>query len=188
MSDNKTKVTVNAKELASIIDDDRAQQMYSRKGGRWVAIIELKHSERHEKVDGDRRVNLTVDQLELVDDGILDGRAVDHVRDIMAALHRNRKLSEDGPQLPIGQDGPEPTVSEVLAARGALVEDDERGPKLWDGESMPEDEDAGDPEPDDPAFEPHVYEAGPDDSCGFHGCGQAYGADIHVHDREPATT
>lgn len=135
---DKTKVTLRKKELATIIDEDRAAQMYARKGGRWVAIIEIGPAERHEKTTGDggKRVDLVIDEFEIVDDGILDGRAVDHVRDIMRALHRNRKLAEDGPTLPLPGDGEEPTVEGVLEARAGVLDTDEEGVKFWDGATV----------------------------------------------------
>lgn len=176
---DKTKVTLRKKELSTIIDADLAQQMWARENGHWVAIIEIRHKHHGEDVDTGKDVDLVIGEFEIVDDGILDGRATDHVRDIMRALHRNRKLAENGPTLPLPGDGEEPTVEGVLEARASLIDEDDAGPKIWDGTSMPNDEPEP-PAPDDPAFEPHEYvDQVNTPGCGYAGCGQPSDSTIH---------
>lgn len=187
MSD--TKGNIRARKLGNTgITEDILTKIANAKGGHIVAIVELRADTIHEQVDGDdRTVDFLIDTIEAVVDGKLDGALVDHVRDIQRALHRNRMLAENGPQLPIdGDDADEPTVEGVLAARDALIETDEEGPKLWDGESMPPDDDTEEPTPDDPAYEPHQFVDGPDALCAYHGCGQPAGKTIHQEAPVPA--
>lgn len=147
-----TNVKIRAKGCASTgVTDDLATQMYANKGSRYMAIIELKVEETHEKADGDRKVDLIITELEPVVDGKLNGTLDEHVRTIQAALYRNRKLVEDGQTLPFDSQGDEPTVEGVIAAGRALVEEDEDGPKLWDGVIDGEDDEA---EAEDLAEEP----------------------------------
>ena len=141
-----TTAKIRAKGLDSTgVTTDLARKMWDSVGGHYVAIVDLQVKRRSENDDGDRTVELVVDQIEPVIDGGLNGTLVDHVRTIQAALHRNRMLAENGPQLPIDGDEPEPTVKDVLAHGLSLVGNDDDGPVLWDGHV---DDDDDDPEPD----------------------------------------
>lgn len=131
-----TKGNIRARKLGNTgITEDILKKIADAKGGHVLAIVELKADEVHEKVDGDdRKVDFVIDTIEPVVDGQLDGTVVDHVRNIQAALYRNRKLNDSGEELPFDGDGPEPTVKDVLAqGKGLLDVDDDGEPVLWDG-------------------------------------------------------
>lgn len=161
-----TNVKIRAKGCANTgVTDELATKLYSNKGGRIMAIVELKVDETHEKADGDRKVDLVITELEPVVDGKLNGRLDEHVRTIQAALYRNRALLQNGGEtLPFEEGGEEPTVEGVLAAGRALVDVDEDGnPELWDGEDDPgesgglddlDDTDEGDEDEDLPQQHP----------------------------------
>lgn len=133
-----TKGNIRARKLGNTgITEDILKKIADAKGGHVLAIVELKADTIHEQVDGDDRlVDFLIDTIEPVVDGQLDGRVVDHVREIQAALFRNRKLSENGPELPLAGDGPEPTVKDVLGHGQSLLDhDDDGNPVLWDGDT-----------------------------------------------------
>lgn len=175
-----TNVKIRAKGCANTgVTDELATKLYSNKGGRIMAIVELKVDETHEKADGDRKVDLVITELEPVVDGALNGRLDEHVRTIQAALFRNRALLENGGDtLPFEEGGVEPTVEGVMAAGQSLLERDEDGEVtgLWNGTysdvTLVEEEETEDG--------PHEYVPGPDDSC-LH-CGQAEHDDYDVDD------
>jgi hypothetical protein len=131
-----TSVKIRAKGCASTgITDELASRLYANKGARILAIVELKVEERHEKADGDRKVDLVIDTLEPV---VAENPGMEHtvdeqVRRIQRALFMNRQMGEEG-QLPL--DSTEPTVQEVLAAASAVVDTDDNGDVkgLWSGD------------------------------------------------------
>lgn len=186
MSD--TKGNIRAKKLGNTgITENILKRIADARGGHILAIVELKADMVHEKVDGDDRlVDFLIDTLEPVVDGQLDGRIVEHVRTLQSALFRNRKLAENGPELPIdGSDGPEPTVEQVLGEGRALTDEDDQGPKLWDGSD-------DEPTPDDASYDPHQFDPGnldPDTDPALVRCvtcNQGKGA--AVHQEVPAMT
>lgn len=151
-----TTAKVRAKGLAATgVTEDLAAQMFNTKGSRYLAIVELKVDEVHEKSDGDRRVDLVIEELEPVVDGKLNGALDEHVRTIWKALYENRLRAGSGPddQLPLDpDDGPAPKVADILAREDALIEKDADGEPvgIWDGDTdEPEHEDlAGDQQAD----------------------------------------
>lgn len=157
-----TTAKVRAKGLAATgVTEDLASQMFNTKGSRYLAIVELKVDEVHEKSDGDRRVDLIIEELEPVVDGNLNGALDEHVRTIWKALYENRLRAGNGPdeQLPLDpDDGPAPKVADIIAAGDALVEKDDDGDPvgIWDGDQGYEDSDEqpdADEEPRLNAFE-----------------------------------
>lgn len=142
MSDTTAKI--RAKGLQSTgVTEDLARRMYAN-GGHYLAIVDLKVARTIENLDeGTDAVELVIDAIEPVVDGKLDGTLVDHVRNIQAALYRNRKLHEEGEELPLGdQDGPTPSVKDVLAQGVGLLDDlpaegDVPAPDGPDGEDEP---------------------------------------------------
>lgn len=157
-----TTAKVRAKGLAATgVTEDLAAQMFNTKGSRYLAIVELKVDEVHEKSDGDRRVDLVIEELEPVVDGKLNGALDEHVRTIWKALYENRLRAGAGPddQLPLDpDDGPAPKVADIIAAGDALVEKDAHGEAvgIWDGEQgyedLDEQPDAEEPD-DEPAYD-----------------------------------
>lgn len=168
-----TTAKIRAKGLDSTgVTEELARRMHANIGGHYLAIIDLRVARQLNDDDGGHGVELVIDQIEPVVDGKLDGAIVDHVRDIQAALYRNRKLLDEGEQLPLDDDGgPTPAVKDILA----------QGLGLFDDE--PDDDEDG-PDPDDPTFEPHPFADGPDALCVA--CRQPAGANVHHTDREPA--
>lgn len=125
-----TKVNIRSKQIGSIVDTDLAARLYANKGTRVMAIVELKVDETHEKVDGDRKVDLLIDAIEPV---IADGKtglvADEHIRTLQQALYRNRMLAQGvTEELPFGEeDGPAPKVADVVTQGKALTETDDDG-------------------------------------------------------------
>jgi hypothetical protein len=142
-----TTAKVRAKGLAATgVTEDLAAQMFNTKGSRYLAIVELKVDEVHEKSDGDRRVDLVIEELEPVVDGKLNGALDEHVRTIWKALYENRLRAGSGPddQLPLDpDDGPAPKVADIIAREDALIEKDADGEPvgIWDGDTDAELED-----------------------------------------------
>lgn len=161
-----TKGNIRARKLGNTgITEDILTKIANAKGGSILAIVELKADTIHEQVAGDdRTVDFLVETIEPVVDGKLNGALVDHVRDIHAALHRNRMLAENGPQLPIDGQPELPTNEQVVAAGAGILERDDEGPKLADPFTVPDGDGWEYPAP------------------------EGNGATVSVPDEEPATT
>lgn len=105
-----TIAKIRAKGLDSTgVTEEIAAHMYRSKGASYLAIVEVKVAELHEKSDGQRRVDLTLEMVEPV----LDGTLEDHLRELTRVLYRNR--AQDDAQLAI-DDSLAPSVDEILAA------------------------------------------------------------------------
>lgn len=138
------------------VTEQLAAKMYNNVGGHYLAIVDLRVAFHGEDDDGNRKVTLVIDQIEPVIDGKLNGALVEHVRQINAALHRNRMLAENGPQLPIDGQDVEPTVEQVLAARAGLIGTDDKGePILLEDDPDEDDETPPAGDWDYPASEGH---------------------------------
>lgn len=114
------------------ITEQIARSYYDNLGSHHIAIIEYKVDSRTIDADGNQKVQLAISTIEPVTAADADtrDRLDEHLRTIQAALYRNRKLAEGDEELPLG-DGPEPTVSEVLAqGQGLLDDEDEREPAM----------------------------------------------------------
>lgn len=134
-----TTAAIRAKGLDSTgITEELAARMYNNVGGHYLAIVDLKVAFHGEDDDSNRKVALVIDQIEPVIDGKLNGAIVDHVRDIQAALHRNRMLAENGPQLPLDGQPTAPSTTEVLEQGKGVVGRDDQGPVILD--DSPDDE------------------------------------------------
>lgn len=105
-----TIAKIRAKGLDSTgVTEEIAGQMYRSKGATYLAIVEVKVAELHEKSDGQRRVDLTLEMVEPV----LDGNLEDHLRELTRVLYRNR--AQDDGQMAI-DESLAPSVEDVLAA------------------------------------------------------------------------
>lgn len=128
------------------ITEDIAVRYHDQLGKKMIAIVELVSDTRTEKKDGKQTVGLSILSIEPATDQI----AEDHLRDVQRALFMNRRMDEGQPTLE--GDEPEPTVKQVVEARGqAILERDEETGEitgLWDGNTDDEpdadDEDQGD--------------------------------------------
>lgn len=130
-----TKGNIRARKLGNTgITEDILTRIANAKGGRVLAIVDLKVAFHGEDDDSNRKVALVIDQIEPVIDGKLNGAIVDHVRDIQAALHRNRMLAENGPQLPLDGQPTAPSTAEVLEQGKGVVGRDDEGPVILDDE------------------------------------------------------
>jgi hypothetical protein len=95
------------------VDENLAREMFTAKGKHYMAIVELKVDEIHEKVDGQRRVDLVITQVEPATSKDLD----DHLRNITRTTYQNRALKSEDAQLQIETaEDLEPTVEQVIAA------------------------------------------------------------------------
>lgn len=95
------------------VDENLVREMFTTKGKHYMAIVELKVDETHEKVDGQRRVDLVITQVEPATSKDLD----DHLRNITRTTYQNRALKSEDAQLQIETaEDLEPTVEQVIAA------------------------------------------------------------------------
>jgi hypothetical protein len=82
-----TTAKVRAKGLdATGVTEDIANQMYAHKGKHYMAIVEVKVDERHDKAGGQRRVDLVIEQFEPAVDDDLEA----HLRELTRTLYANR--------------------------------------------------------------------------------------------------
>lgn len=98
------------------ITEELAKTLHDQLGKTGVAVIEFVSDARTEKRNGDEHVTVSILTCEPAPNQATE----DHLRNLARSFHYERKLTEDGPQLPVPGDGPEPTVNEVLAAGTAL--------------------------------------------------------------------
>jgi hypothetical protein len=108
MTDTTAKVRAKGCDSTGITEAI-ASTLYANKGQRIMAIIELHAVERHEKADGGRRVDLTIELLEPTTDDAMS----EHLRELTRTLYRNRALAEG--QLAI-DDTLTPSIGDAIAA------------------------------------------------------------------------
>lgn len=132
---------IRAKGLnATGITEDIVTRLADANGGHLVAVIELKVDEIHNKVDGDRRVDLVITQCEPAP----DQNTVDHLRNLQRSFYYERKLHSEDEQLQIEtREDLEPTVEQVLAAGKEF--------ERTQDEPLPDPTDNDEPEHEDPA-------------------------------------
>lgn len=163
MTDYHAKINAKGCDKTGLTED-LAAQLYNGGRSHLIAIVELHPTREHNDRDtGTRTIDLTIQSIEPVVDGDLNGTLEDHVRDIVRALYRNRKLAEGSQELPFEDDGPEPKVQDILQQGSALLETGEDGePALWNGDTSDEAEQPTDDEPlaDDVADEDEQADAG----------------------------
>jgi len=114
MSDTRDyTAAIKSKGLdATGVTEQVARALYSRLGGRIMAIVELRVDARTDGTDGTHKVQLGITQVEPA----LDGHLSDHLRELTRTLYYNRQVaSGDQPTLET-EDGSEPTVDAVMAA------------------------------------------------------------------------
>jgi hypothetical protein len=106
----ETTAKIRAKGLDTTgVTEDIANQMYAHRGKHYMAIVEVKVEETHEKADGTKKVDLILTQVEPAASDDLD----EHLRELVRTLYYNRGT---GDQPTLGQGTDEPTVEKVLAA------------------------------------------------------------------------
>lgn len=92
-----------------------------RLGQTLVVVAELVVEAHHEKRNGDEAVVLNILNLEPATKDFVE----DYLRNMQRALHYERKLIEDGPQLQVPGDHDEASVDDVMAqGKGVLTEED----------------------------------------------------------------
>lgn len=118
------------------ITDDISESL--RLGQTLVVVAELVVEAHHEKRNGDEAVVLNILTVEPATKDFVE----DYLRNMQRALHYERKLVEDGPQLQVPGDHQESSVDDVIGqGKGVLTEDDGE-PRLIDPDvDEPGDED-----------------------------------------------
>lgn len=175
---------VRAKGLeATGVTEELASQMFATMGQTTLAIVELAHVEQHNKSNGDRRIDLTIELLEPSRSEKMD----DHLRELMRAMYADRR-AKDGDTLPGTEGGGGRSLDDVLDAGEALLERNFDGEidGTWDG-SM-EDEQANG---DDPSYDKHPFTPSAEDAKRCAACNKTNRAAVHVtlsSVPEPATT
>lgn len=177
---------------ATGVTEQLAGEMYRNKGRHYMAIVEVKVDETHEKADGTRKVDLILTQVEPATNGDFE----EHLRELTRVGYLNRQRT-DG-QMAIDESlGAERTVADVVASGRShrphpfLPDDAAKDTPICDvcggieASAVhstqdilddPEDHDQGDSQTT--SDEAHEYEPGPDDSC-LH-CGQAEHPDFDL--------
>lgn len=103
-----TTAKIRAKGLESTgVTEEIASEMYAHKGRHYMAIVEFKVEERHEKADGAKKVDLVLTQVEPATDEDL----AEHLRELTRTLY----YSLDG-HTGSTTEGQERTTSDVLAS------------------------------------------------------------------------
>lgn len=134
-----TNVTINGKRGCSDtgITEELATKLFvaadNKNVAELVAIVRFKTEMSHKAADGStRKVDLTIVDVEPVVDGKLNGQLVEHVREIQAALFRNRALaSGKDDTLPFGEeDGPAPKVADLVQQGAAFLDENDEGEKV----------------------------------------------------------
>lgn len=115
------------------ITEQLAEKLHNQLGRKVIAIVELVAEARTENRAGDEKVALSILTVEPAPTQLTE----DYLRNLARAFHFERKLGEDGPQLLGPDDGPEPTVKDVIdQGIGILTSDSETGePRLYDPET-----------------------------------------------------
>lgn len=111
MTDTTAKIRTKGCDTTGITEEI-ASTLYANKGKRIMAIVELHAAERHEKVDGTRRVDLVVEMVEPATNDALS----EHLRELTRTMYQNRAIA-DG-QLAI-DDTLTPSITDAVNA-GAL--------------------------------------------------------------------
>lgn len=94
------------------LTEDVARKLYSRRGRKAMAVVELVVDETSDKRDGTHKVALAIAGLELV----LDHTDIEnHLRDLQQTIYANRQRA-DGQMAIDEQLGGERTVADVLAS------------------------------------------------------------------------
>lgn len=107
---------------ATGITEEHAKRLHDSLGKTIVAVVEISSENRTENRDGDEKVKLVINTIEVAPEGM----AAEHVRELARSFHYERKLAEgnNDQTLPLPGDGPEPKVTEVLAAGRKLEHHD----------------------------------------------------------------
>lgn len=92
------------------ITEELAKRLHDNLGRTIVAVVEITSESRTEKRNGDEHVGLSIGMIEVAP----DGDASEHIRELARLFHYERQIADGQPTLD-GDDGPEPTVSDVLA-------------------------------------------------------------------------
>jgi hypothetical protein len=107
---------IRAKGLdATGVTDQLAGEMYRNKGRHYMAIVEVKVDETHEKADGTRKVDLVLTQVEPATNIDLE----EHLRELTRVGYFNRQKS-DGQMAIDDSLGSERTVADVVASGRSL--------------------------------------------------------------------
>jgi hypothetical protein len=110
--DHLVKIRAKSDLSGTGVTDDIARQMCHSKGKHYMAVVEVKVDELHDKSSGQQAADLIINQFWPANDDNLD----EHLRELTRVLHQNKALASehDDPIDGMELDGPAPTVSEVL--------------------------------------------------------------------------
>lgn len=97
---------------ATGITDELVERLHNQRGHHFMAVVELFVAETTDSAEGKDKVGLKIVSIEPAPNQATD----DHLRNLARSFYYERKLVEDGPQLPQEGVSPEPTVKDVLAA------------------------------------------------------------------------
>ncbi len=108
------------------ITEELAKTFHDQLGKTGVAVIEFVADARGETRDGDESVKLSILTVEVAPNTLTE----DHLRELARAFHYERKLAEDGPQLQVPGDGPEPKIADVIQHGKGVIGHDDGEPRL----------------------------------------------------------
>lgn len=119
------------------ITEELAEKLHAQLGKTIVVVAELVAEARSEKRSGDEAVVLNILTVEPATMEFVE----DYLRRMQRALHYERKLIEDGPQLQVPGDHDEPSVDDVIGqGAGVLREAEDGEPRLVNDDRDLEDE------------------------------------------------
>jgi len=119
------------------ITDEIAERL--RLGQTLVVVAELVVEAHHEKRNGDESVVLNILTVEPATKDFVE----DYLRNMQRALHYERKLTEDGPQMQLPGDHAESSIQDVIDQGAGVLTQTDGEPRLLD----PEDETDEEPVP-----------------------------------------
>lgn len=120
--DHLVKIRAKSDLAGTGVDEALARQMCNRKGKSYMAVVEVKVDELHDKASGQLGADLVITQFWPAADTLKGGADLDaHLRNLTRTMHQNHALNSEDEQLQIETPGDlEPKVSDVLAAGKAL--------------------------------------------------------------------
>lgn len=123
-----TTAQIAAKGCSSTgITEELAEKLHASLGRKVVAVVEMVAEARTENRNGDEKVVLNILTVEPAPNQLTE----DYLRNLQRAFYYERRIGEDGPQMLGPDDGPEPSIKDVLAqGKGVLTEDEDGEPKL----------------------------------------------------------
>jgi hypothetical protein len=117
MTDTTANIRSKGCETTGLTEEIARKLADGKPGKRLMAVVELEYVMPHgPDKEGKRKIDLVISLLEPAPSQMTE----DHLRELTRSFHYERKLQTEGEELPLGQEGDEPTVEQVTTAGKAL--------------------------------------------------------------------